>query len=102
MRKNEKINQQHQKLTVLYLGFLLWYKRKGLLSSDSSLFSITGGFLHNAKAIPTTRIAGGLFVLQSSVFRINEKLRNGEQGHTLTNNAHPVSKRDGRLSLRGI
>jgi hypothetical protein len=46
-------------------------------------------FLHNAKAILTTRRAGGLFVLQSSVFRINEKLLNGEQGHALTNNAPP-------------
>ncbi|MBO5146613.1 MAG: hypothetical protein J6C19_13990, partial [Lachnospiraceae bacterium] len=48
---------------------------------------IIGGFLHNAKAIPTTRRAGGLFVLQSSVFRISEKLLNGEQGHALTNKA---------------
>jgi len=30
------------------------------------------------------RRAGGLFVLQSSVFRINEKLLNGEQGLALT------------------
>ena len=45
---------------------------------------IKGGFLHNAKAILTTRRAGGLFVLQSSVFRINEKLLNGEQGPALT------------------
>lgn len=36
-------------------------------------YYIIGGFLHNAKASLTTR-AGGLFVLQSSVFRINEKL----------------------------
>ena len=43
-----------------------------------------GGFLHNAKAIPTTRRAGGLFVLQSSVFRISEKRNFGEQGHALT------------------
>ena len=43
--------------------------------------------MHNAKAIPTTRTAGGLFVLQSSVFRISEKLLNGEQGHALTANA---------------
>lgn len=34
--------------------------------------------------IPTTRIAGGLFILQSSVFRISEKLLNGEQGLALT------------------
>lgn len=40
--------------------------------------------MHNAKAILTTRRAGGLFVLQSSVFRINEKLHNGKQGHALT------------------
>ena len=40
--------------------------------------------MHNAKAILTTRRAGGLFVLQSSVFRINEKLLNGEQGPALT------------------
>ena len=30
------------------------------------------------------RIAGGLFVSQSSVFRINEKLHNGKQGFALT------------------
>lgn len=41
-------------------------------------YYIIGGFLHNAKAILTTRRAGDLFVLQSSVFRINEKLLNGE------------------------
>ena len=46
-------------------------------------YYIIGGFLHNAKAILTTRRAGGLFVLQSSVFRINEKLLNGEQGPAL-------------------
>ena len=40
--------------------------------------------MHNAKAISTTRIAGGLFVLHCGVFRISEKLRNGEQGHALT------------------
>lgn len=40
--------------------------------------------MHNAKAIPTTRRAGGLFVLQSFVFRISEKLLNGEQGLALT------------------
>ena len=40
--------------------------------------------MHNAKAIPTTRRAGGLFVLQSFVFRISEKLLIGEQGLTLT------------------
>ena len=45
-------------------------------------YYIIGGFLHNAKASLTTR-AGGLFVLQSSVFRINEKLLNGEQGPAL-------------------
>jgi len=55
-------------------------------------YYIKGGFLHNAKAIPTTRRAGGLFVLQSSVFRISEKLLNGEQGHALTTNnqEHPA------------
>ena len=47
-------------------------------------YYITGGILHNAKAIPATRRAGGLFVLQSSVFRISEKLLHGEQGHALT------------------
>ncbi len=30
------------------------------------------------------RRAGGFFVLQSSIFRISEKLLNGEQGHALT------------------
>ena len=40
--------------------------------------------MHNAEAIPTTRRAGGLFVLQSFVFRISEKLLNGEQGLALT------------------
>ena len=43
--------------------------------------------MHNAKAIPTTRRAGGLFVLQSFVFRISEKLLNGEQGFALTKKA---------------
>ena len=46
-----------------------------------------GGFLHNAEAIPTTRRAGGVFVLQSFVFRISEKLLNGEQGLALTSSA---------------
>ena len=40
--------------------------------------------MHNAEAIPTTRRAGGLFVLQSFVFRISEKLLNGEHGLALT------------------
>ena len=40
--------------------------------------------MHNAEAIPTTRRAGGLSVLQSFVFRISEKLLNGEQGLALT------------------
>ena len=43
-------------------------------------------FSHNAKATTTTRIAGGLFVPQSSVFRINEKLHNVKQGLALTTN----------------
>ena len=47
-------------------------------------YYIIGGFYNNAKAILTTRIAGGLFVSQSSVFRINEKLHNGKQGFALT------------------
>ena len=47
-------------------------------------YYITGGFLHNAKATLTTRIAGGLFVSQSFVFRISEKLLNGKQGFALT------------------
>ena len=46
--------------------------------------------MHNAKAILTTRRAGGLFVLQSSVFRINEKLLNGEQGPALTKKSCPL------------
>ena len=53
---------------------------------------IKGGFLHNAKAILTTRRAGGLFVLQSSVFRINEKLLNGEQGPALTIKKNPARR----------
>ena len=47
-------------------------------------YYIIGGFYNNAKAILTTRIAGGLFVSQSSVFRINEKLHNVKQGFALT------------------
>ena len=39
----------------------------------------------------STRRAGGLFVLQSSVFWISEKLLNGEQDHALTTKP---SKRD--------
>ena len=52
-------------------------------------YYIIGGFLHNAKAILTTRRAGGLFVLQSSVFRINEKLHNVKQGLALTKEIGP-------------
>ena len=48
--------------------------------------------MHNAKAILTTRRAGGLFVLQSSVFRINEKLLNGEQGPALTMKKNPACR----------
>ena len=54
--------------------------------------------MHNAKAILTTRRAGGLFVLQSSVFRINEKLLNGEQGPALTIKEASSSELDAFLS----
>jgi len=37
----------------------------------------------------TTRTAGGLFVFQSFVFRINEKLHNAKQGLALTTKATP-------------
>lgn len=44
-----------------------------------------GGFILQAEATSTIRTAGGLFVFQSSVFRINEKLHNVKQGLALTN-----------------
>ena len=37
------------------------------------------------------RTAGGLFVFQSSVFRINEKLHNVKQGLALTRKLPPQS-----------
>ena len=50
-------------------------------------YYIIGGFSHNAKAALTTRTAGGLFIFQSSVFRISEKLHNEKQGLALTKKA---------------
>ncbi|WP_459831869.1 hypothetical protein, partial [Faecalimonas hominis] len=41
-------------------------------------------FYCKLKHLYLTCIAGGLFVFQSSVFRISEKLHNGKQGFTLT------------------
>ena len=44
------------------------------------------------------RRAGGFFVLQSSIFRISEKLLNGEQGHALTKKRHlSLNIKDGCL-----
>ena len=51
-----------------------------------------------------TCIAGGLFVFQSSVFRISEKLHNGKQGFALTIKREPdiTSKFDDAGSLPSL
>ena len=84
LKTHRKVRQpQHQLLAKL--PGLITFSCFWLIKWLANLFYyIIGGFLHNAEAIPTTRRAGGLFVLQSSVFRINEKLLNGEQGPALT------------------
>ena len=84
LKTHRKVRQpQHQLLAKL--PGLITFSCFWLIKWLANLFYyIIGGFLHNAEAIPTTRRAGGLFVLQSFVFRISEKLLNGEQGLALT------------------
>ena len=73
--------------TLYVINYFCPFGRPPLINKNgwrTCYYYIIGGFYNNAKAILTTRIAGGLFVSQSSVFRINEKLHNGKQGFALT------------------
>ena len=73
--------------TLYVINYFCPFGRPPLINKNgwrTCYYYIIGGFYNNAKAILTTRIAGGLFVSQSSVFRINEKLHNVKQGFALT------------------
>ena len=81
--------------TLYVINYYCPFGRPPLINKNgwrTCYYYIIGGFYNNAKAILTTRIAGGLFVFQSSVFRINEKLHNGKQGFALTTKTAPKRK----------
>ena len=75
--------QFHVVCDKLFLS--IWTTSSTVIKRLANLIFIIVGefFLHNAKAISTTRIAGGLFVHQSYI-SLFEKFRNAEQGFALT------------------